>query len=149
MIIGATDIKRAFLPEVIPVLVYTSAANYAKPTRRWLQNEFWSYYRARLGALGTWTDKWECWQFTCLYLALLQEANALSPNSPAGATALSAGRWDFKIDPIRPQFASLTPEYHSISCIFTDQGIDRIDPQNNTLWEPTQNEKLATRLLLF
>jgi len=141
-------IKGAFVPTIPPAMVYTSGALYSVPTLDYLQNAFYDYWLSTLGTLSTWQAKWECWNFTSDYLSTLQRANADTALSPTSTTALAAGRWDFHPDSAHVG-GVVSLDNHSIACIFTDQGIVRIDPQNNTLWQPSQNELLSTRLLLF
>lgn len=140
------DIKTSFLPEIPAGMVEVSAASYAKPTVDYLRGPFWDYFQAKLGPLSQWAPRWECWQFVTYYLGLLQEADALAPRFPDGTTALAVGRWDFRPD--NPQ-GSPGDGLHSIVTAFTDQGIIRIDPQNNQLWLPSKNELLSTRRLWF
>jgi hypothetical protein len=154
----AFDLRNAFLPTIPAGYVYTSSLAYSRVKRDYLRGAFWDYYRARLAAIAipgvdtsasadlrTWLPDWPCWCFTQFYLIHLAAANAVTLGK-LGSSFPAAGRWDFHPDASR----GMPPnENHSIVTVFTEYGIDRIDPQNNQLWIPLQSELILTRKLDF
>lgn len=139
----AQDLRLLHGPVIPAAMIYTSAGYYAAVDRDWLLQEFWpAWFRLN----GPYAPKRVCWNFVSRFLADLQEDNAVSSGTPAGDTALAAGRWDFHPDASRGMPEA---QYHSVVSFVSQQGLERMDPQNGQIWTPTESELYSTRLSLY
>ena len=115
------------------------AGNYAVPTLEWLQGPLWTFYRDRLWSenLDKWSVKFECRDFTLSYMAAARECWALTPGNEDMDAPAVGDIW-FIPDATKPF------EGHSIAPVFTENGLQFIDPQNNQLW-PMSPEQFSSR----
>lgn len=142
------EIKSWFNP--IYCQLHFGGLNYAVPTLGWLQTTFWLFFRARYGAdaLNLWTFKWECRDFARAYACAAQECYARTTATPPEEDALAVGECWFIPDQALTTDTT-KPMGHAICPIITDQGLQYIDPQNNTLWNMTESETARMYFLRF
>lgn len=119
------------------------AMNYAVPTLAWLQGPLWDFFKARLWNenLDKWQTRWECRDFTLMYMAAARECWALTPGNDTSDAPAVGDIW------FRPYWLDPTQPGHSIAPVFTENGLQFIDPQNNTLW-PMSPGQFSSRYFL-
>lgn len=121
----AAELRSQF-PAWTPVIL--SDATYAKPTVRWLREDFWPWFqkmRFNLG-LNRWQRKSDCDDFARAYAQAASDCHALTGGSAEEGLAVG-------------QFYYIGTTHvkgpHAIIVAFTDEG--------RTYWEPQTGQRLA------
>ncbi len=129
----------AFFPGLPTCATHLGAASYHVPTLKWLQGPFYDFFTGRYWdeGLGKWTRRYECRDFARAYAAAAIECWALT-NELSDDDALAVGEIWYPPTPTTG---------HAICPVFTENGLQFIDPQNNQLCTLT-SEQLAQRYFL-
>lgn len=119
---------RSQLPLLAPA--YFSDTSYAKPTLRWLTEEFYRWFWERRAELGlrNWARKNDCDNFARAYAQYAQDAHASSVGNDDEGLAVGEFWYHSANGP------------HAIVIAFTDEGRVFIEPQTGRTLILTQTE---------
>ncbi|MDE2104596.1 MAG: hypothetical protein KGL39_45595 [Patescibacteria group bacterium] len=136
----------AFFPQKEGVQLNFGASSYAVPTLAWLQGDFWNYFYRQLWdeSLQKWTVRWECRDFARAYACMAQLCWAKTQGAAATDDGLAVGEFWFIPDATKPT------EGHAICAVFTENGLQFIDPQVGTsLWQMSHEQFSSSYFLRF
>jgi hypothetical protein len=123
-------------------LPHFGANSYAVPSLAWLTGPFWSFFRARLWNenLDKWQVRFECRDFARAYAAAALECWALTQGGTAD-DGLAVGEIWFIPNAAKPN------EGHAICPVFTEHGLQFIEPQTGQLY-PMTAAQISSRYFL-
>lgn len=132
----------AWFPANWTCLTNFGALTYAVPTLAWIQGPCYAAFRNRYWAenLSRWTVRWECRDFARAFACFAQECWATT-QAASLEDGVAVGEIWFRPDP-----NDLT-KGHAICPIFTENGLQYLEPQTGKLW-PMSPEQLASRYFL-
>lgn len=134
----------AFFPPTPLCLTHLGAASYAVPVRAWLLGKCYEAFRARYWSenLNTWTIRWECRDFARAFACFAQECWALT-EAFTSDDGMAVGEIWFIPDARKPA------EGHAICPIFTENGLEFLEPQTGQLWPITPAQFYSRYFLRF
>jgi hypothetical protein len=134
----------AFFPFTWGAPVNMGAASYAVPTLAWLRGPFYDAFRQRYWDenLQKWKKRWECRDFASAYRIMAIECWATSEQVVSEDDGLAVGEIWFRPSPENPLG-------HAINPVFTENGLQYIDPQTNQLWDLTPAQFASRYYLRF
>jgi len=121
------------------------ASAFACPTLGWLRGPFWAFFRSRYWAidLDKWKFRWECRDFARAYACAAQEcwASTKASGTADESDACAVGEIWFLPDSANPLLG------HAICPVFTDHGLQFIEPQTGQLY-PMSAAQIQSRYFL-
>lgn len=113
-----------------------SDATYARPTKRWLEEDFWKWFtswRFEMG-LSNWTRRNDCDNFARAYAQAAQDCHALSVarRGEGEAEGLAVGEFHY--------YSQRLHGWHAIVIAVVETGLIFVEPQNNRQLVLTESE---------